>query len=236
MPDPAIHLVAPSLPDETWTQGFVNPLDLFNYMSPAAWLNRGVEAATGFDVIGYCMDAITGEWDAIWKFGGAMGQLADCLAELGIDVQDGALQLDGHWDGNAADAAHRYFSDFAAALNGQQINLRDIQQDYEKAALGAWQLSNQLGNIVQAIADKFLIGAIVWAATAATGVGVAAGYGVAGLQLVQILAKINKASILINTAGSVILGVFGTGMDIGYKGGDLSTVPLPRTAYALPGA
>ncbi|WP_229070818.1 hypothetical protein [Actinoplanes sp. DH11] len=236
MPDPTSHLVAPSVPDETWTQGFVNPVDLFNYASPAAWTNKGVEAVTGFDVFGYFTDAITGEWDAIWKFGEAVGNLAACLDQLGINVRDGVIQLDEHWDGNAADAAHQYFLDFAAALNGQQIDLKEIEQGYQKAALGAWQLSNQLSNILQAIADKFVIGAIAAAAGAATGVGAGAGYGVAALQAVEILAMVNKASILINTVGSTVMGIFGTGMTVGYRGGSLTTIPLPAGAYAKPGA
>ncbi|WP_433828774.1 hypothetical protein ACQP2E_05450 [Actinoplanes sp. CA-015351] len=236
MPEPTSHLTAPSLPDESWSQGFVNPVDLFNYVSPAAWINKGVEAATGFDVFGYFTDALTGEWDAIWKFGEAVGQLAACLDELGINVRNGVIELDEHWDGNAADAARQYFLDFAAALNGQQIDLKEIEQGYQKAALGAWQLSNQLGNILQAIADRFLIGAIAAAAGAATGVGAGVGYGVAALQVVEILAKLNKASIIINTAGSMILGIFGTGMTLGYRGGNLTTMPLPAGAYAKPGA
>jgi hypothetical protein len=67
-------------------------------------------------------------------------------------------------------------------------------------------------------------------------VGAVVGYGVAGLQVVQMLELFNDASMKINTAGSVIAGIFGTGMEIGYRGGDLSTVQLPSTAYTSPGA
>jgi hypothetical protein len=239
MTDPSGRLASPTLPDESWTNGFVNPVDAFNYVSPSAWINKGIESALDIDVFGYFTDAITGEWDAIWKFGEAMGHLADCLNDLALNIQDGVIGLDPSWDGNAADAAHQYFSQFAAALAAQQIELRRIQDNYHKAAMGAWQLSNQLGNILQAIADKFIIAgiaAVVGTATAETGVGAAAGYGVAGLQVMQMLKLFNDASLKINTAGSVILGLFGTGMDIGYQGGDLSTVPLPAAAYTAPGA
>lgn len=217
----------------------MNPVDLFNYVSPSAWINAGIEKVTGIDIFGYFTDAVTGEWDAIWKFGDAMGNLADCLQDLGIDIQHGVLDLDSSWDGNAADAAYQYFSKFAAATSGQQLDLRDIQENYHKAAQGAWQLSNQLGNILQAIADKWLIAAIAWAAgtaTAESGVGAVVGYGVAGLQVVEMLKLFNDASTKVNIAGSVIAGIFGTGMDIGYQGGDLSTVQLPAAAYTSPGA
>lgn len=238
MGDPSTFLTAPTTPDESVSNGFVNPVDLFNYVSPSAWINSGIDKATGIDIFGYFTDAVAGEWDAIWKFGEAMGHLAGCLQELGMNIQQGMLDLDRDWDGNAAHAAYQYFSQFAAAVSGQQLDLRQIQQDYHKAALGAWQLSNQLGNILQAIADKFVIAGIAAAAgtiTAETGVGAIVGYGIAGLQVLQMLKLFNDASIKINTAGSVIAGIFGGGMDIGYKGGDLTTVPLPAAAYSTPG-
>jgi hypothetical protein len=214
-------------------------VDLFNYVSPSAWINAGIEQATGVDVFGYFTDAVTGEWDAIWKFGEAIGHLADCLQDLGINIQQGAIDLTGEWDGNAADTAYQYFSGLAASVSGQQLDLRQIQQDYHKAALGAWQLSNQLGNILQAIADKFLIAGIAAAAgtvTAETGIGAVAGYGVAALQVVQMLELFNDASVKINTAGSVIAGIFGGGMIVGYRGGELGTVPVASGAYTAPGA
>jgi hypothetical protein len=238
MSDPSAYLVAPSAPDESVSNGFANPLDLFNYVSPSAWINAGIERLLHFDVFGYLTDAITGEWDAIWKFGDALGNLADCLQDLGINIQHGAIDMAGSWEGNAADAAYQYFSEFAAAVSGQQLDLRDLQENYHKAALGAWQLSNQLGNILQAIADKWIIAGIAFAAgtaTAETGVGLV-GYGVAGLQAVEMLRLVNQASTKINTYGSIVAGLFGTGMDVGFKGGDLSTVELPATSYTSPGA
>jgi len=238
MGDPSALLAAPSTPDESLSNGFLNPVDLFNYVSPSAWINSGIEKATGVDIFGYFTDAIAGEWDAIWKFGEALGHLADCLQELGSNIQRGAIDLDAEWDGNAGDAAYQYFSQLAAAVSGQQADLRQLQQDYHKAALGAWQLSNQLGNILQTIADKFVIAGIAAAAgtvTAETGIGAVVGYGVAGLQVVQMLKLFNDAALKINAAGSVIVGIFGTGMDIGYRGGDLTSVPLPA-AYTMPGA
>jgi hypothetical protein len=82
MNDPSAYLVAPSAPDDSVGNGFVNPVDLFNYVSPSAWINAGIEKVTGTDIFGYFTDAVTGEWDAMWKFGDAMSNLADCLQDL----------------------------------------------------------------------------------------------------------------------------------------------------------
>jgi hypothetical protein len=59
---------------------------------------------------------------------------------------------------------------------------------------------------------------------------------VAALQVVQMLELFNDASVKINTAGSVIAGIFGGGMIVEYQGGELGTVPVPSGAYTAPGA
>ena len=239
MDDPTDFLTTPGEPEESISNGFANPLDLFNYVSPSAWINDAIEKLTGVDVFGWMTDWVAGDWQAIWKFGDAMHNLAACMQQIGINIQRGALDMDPDWDGNASDAAQQYFSHLATTTSGQQSALRQIGDDYHKAATGAWQLSNQLGNIMQALADKAILAGIAAAAgtaTAETVVGGILGYGVAALIVIDMLQLINKASTLINTAGTAILGIFGGGMTIAYRGGDLSATPLPNVAYAFPGA
>lgn len=238
MDDPTAFLKEPGEPDDSVSNGFANPLDLFNYVSPSAWINSAIEGLTGFDVFGYFTDWVSGDWAAIWKFGDAMANLAECTQQLGINIQQGMLQLDAHWEGNANDAAFQYFSNLAAATSGQQIAIRNSQDAYHKAAQGAWQLSNQLGNILQALADKAILAGVTAAAGTAlaeTGVGAILGYAATALIVADMLKLINRASTIINTAGTVILGLAGTGMDLGYKGGNLTSIQLPGTAYTAPG-
>jgi hypothetical protein len=124
-------------------------------------------------------------------------------------------------------------------VSGQQRSLYDIVDNYHKAAVGAWELSNQLGNIMQAIADKAILAGIAAAAgtiTAESGIGAVVGYGAAALIVVDMLRLINKASTIINTAGTIIAGLAGGGMDAADRSGELSAVPLPSVAYSLPGA
>ncbi|MEU8610602.1 hypothetical protein AB0C29_21700 [Actinoplanes sp. NPDC048791] len=87
MGEAARYLVAPGEPDESITNGFVNPLDLFNYISPSAWVNDVIEKVSGIDIFGYATDAFTGEWAALYKFGDALNSLAQFLQEVGIEVQ-----------------------------------------------------------------------------------------------------------------------------------------------------
>jgi len=194
------------------TNCFANPLDLFNYLSPSAWLNEAINALTGFDVFGWMTDWLSGDWAALWKFGDAMANLSSCLQQMGINTQQGMLDLDATWDGNASDAAYMYFSDFSAAMSRQQTALFESQDRYHRAAIGAWQMSNQLGNIMQALADKALLAAASAAAgtiLAETGVGAVAGYAAAAVIVLDMLELVNQASTIINTAGTVILGLVG---------------------------
>jgi hypothetical protein len=231
------YLVTVGDPDESVANRFVNPLDAFNYISPSAWVNDIIEKTTGVDIFGYASDAFTGEWVALYKFGDALTNVARAVQQIGIDIQTGAMKADETWNGNAGDAAYTYFSTLAAAVSGQQAALDAAARGYHEAARGAWQLSNQLGNVLQAVVDEAIlmgIAAAVGTATIETGVGAVVGYGMAAYQGVQILKLVNKASQIINTAGVVIMAAFGGGMAIAGQGGDLSAVPLPSTAYALP--
>lgn len=231
------YLVAPGEPDDSVTNGFTNPLDAFNYISPSAWVNEIIEQVCGVDLFGWATDTFTGEWTALYKFGDALQSLARFMQELGMGIQAGAIRLDASWDGNAADAAYNYFSTLAAATSGQQTALFAAAEGYHDAARGAWQLSNQLGNLLQAVADKAILVGICAAAgtaTAETGVGAVVGYGVAAWQAVELLELVNKASTIINTAGTVILAAFGGGMTVAGQGGDLTAVPLPMVPYAGP--
>src|SRR5689334_4257383 len=112
------YLVAPGEPDDSVTNGFVNPVDVFNYLSPSAWVNDIISKTTGVDIFGYATDTFTGEWDALYKFGDALTNLAQCLQQIGIDIQRGMLALDQGWSGNAEDSAYMYFSNLAAAVSG----------------------------------------------------------------------------------------------------------------------
>src|SRR3954452_25604219 len=110
MGDPTVYLTPPSAPDDSMANGFMNPTDVFNYVSPTAWICTAIEEISGVDIIGKITDFLAGDWEAIWKFGDAMANMAQFMQELGIEIQQGILTLDESWDGNASDAAVMYFS------------------------------------------------------------------------------------------------------------------------------
>ena len=237
MDDATAYLTPPEPPDNSITNGFVSPLDFFNYTSPSAWINTAIEKLTGVDLIGWVTECLAGDWEALWKFGDAMGNLARSLQQLGINIEQGMLTLDASWDGNTNDAAYKYFSDLSAAISSQQIPLYNSEDSYHMAAKGAWLLADQLGNLVQAIADEAILATIAAAAgtaTAETVVGAIGGYAITGIYVLRMLDKINEASKIINTAGTATLGAFGMVADATAQVGHLSSVPLPANGFALP--
>jgi hypothetical protein len=80
------------------------------------------------------------------------------------------------------------------------------------------------------------VSAAIGTATAETGVGAVLGYGMAAYQAVELLNLVNKASMIANTAGSVIMAAVGGSMDAFSQGDHLADVQIPSTPYARPGA
>ncbi len=231
------YLVPPGEPEESMENGMFNPGDFFNYLSPSAWINDIIERASGIDIFGYATETLTGEWDALYKFGTALQSLAPCLQQIGVNVQQGAEEMDHGWSGNGADSAFAYYTNLAAAISRKQDVLMEASNSYKEAAKGAWELSTQIGNLLQAAIDDAIIAGLAGAfgtATVETGVGPLAGYAYAAYQATQIATKINLASKIINTAITVIMGIFGAGVTFFDRGADLSEIPLPATSFALP--
>jgi hypothetical protein len=62
------------------------------------------------------------------------------------------------------------------------------------------------------------------------------GYGIVAIQVARALKLVNKASQIINTAGTVVLGGFGGVMEAAAQSNHLSDVPLPAATFSVPGA
>jgi hypothetical protein len=91
-----------------------------------------------------------------------------------------------------------------------------------------------VGGLVKMMIDKaIIIGVSAAAGTALieTGVGAAAGYGIATWQAIELVKKVNDAALKIQTGGTAILGFFSFIKTLAEQGGDLSKVPLPDQPY-----
>lgn len=237
MQNPALALVPVGEPDDSSANGFPDPGVYFNYVSPTAWINAVIESLSGFDVLGYCTDWVGGDWAAVYRFGDALGNLSRCVDQIAFNVQQGFLALDADWDGNANDAAAGYFTSLAGSVSELRFALTDLGENYHKAASGAWGLSTQLGNLIQALVDKAIVAGVIGVASTAlmtTGAGMA-GYAALALLVADMVRIASNVSAIISTGMMAILGSFGTGMDVAYQGGSLQSIPFPQAPYVGPG-
>jgi hypothetical protein len=233
------YLVPPTEPDDSMANDFTNPGDIFNYVSPAAWIADIIERISGWNPFDWATEWLTGEWGEFYKFGTALACVGDFMEQFGAEIQKGELRVDQTWSGNGADAAYNYFTEFASAASQLQFPLKDAGHSYHEAARGIWQLSKQLGNVLQAIVDELILTGLTIAAgavTAATGVGAFVGGSMAAYQTARLLSLLAKASKIANTALMVIMGLFGGAMAIAGQGGNLSAVRFPEAAFNLPRA
>jgi hypothetical protein len=237
MEDPTRHLVDPGEPQADISNGYADPFDLFGMISPAHWINEFLKELVGWDVIGEMTASFTGEWEAYAKCGAAFDNLGKCMQDVGVNIQQGALDVDRKWSGNAADAAYLYFSEVAAATSSMQLALYEAAERYADASRGIWLFADQVAGILESVVDKAVLAGICAAAgtvLAETGVGAVAGYGLAALQIAQIIELIGKAGVIIQTAGTVIEGIAGLIMGLANQGGSLKKIQFPGGAYNHP--
>jgi hypothetical protein len=109
--------------------------------------------------------------------------------------------------------------------------LKDIGQAYLTMADGVWAVCEALGGIVKGLIDSAIIAGIAAAGgtlTAATGVGALVGYGLAAVEVANIIRLWSDATKLYQSASAAVL-TFRSILDSHLS--DLDAVTLP----ALPG-
>ncbi|GAA1381105.1 hypothetical protein [Catellatospora chokoriensis] len=237
MTDPTRHLTTPVPQDENVDNGFVNITELLDYLSPAAWLNELIEELTGHDVTGTLVKPLAGDWAAISAYGDALKKLSQCFGDIATDVQANTIELDRHWHGNAADSAYLYYSSTAASLSShaQAVHRAGIQ--YQKLAVGMWQLAEQLKSFLQQVCDKVLLAAAYAAAgtvAAETVVGGVIGYALAAAEVAKALQLINKCSFIVQTANMAVGGFVSTLRILFKEIEALGDIPTPGAAYDHP--
>lgn len=237
MDDPTRHLVEPTPVDPTVENGYANPLDVLDILSPTGWVNYGIMELTGVNVLVSLVQPLSGNWLAFSRYGDALRNLAPCTQDIGVNIQRATLTVDRTWHGNANDAAYMYFSEVAARTSGLQHLLREAVTSYENMARGMWQLAQQMANILQSVIDEFLIVSVLLVAGAAlieTGVGTVAAWGLAAWRVARIIQLLSRASAIIQTGGLVILTFTSFIIEAEARLGDLDKAGFPIEPYDHP--
>jgi hypothetical protein len=235
--DPTRHLVEPRSVDVAAENGYANPFNVLDLVSPTAWVNYGIKELTGVDILESLVKPFAGDWAAYSRFGNALRNLSLCCHDIAVNLQRELDIADRSWEGRANDAAFNYFCDLASKISQLRLIIYEAGNEYQRAATGMWQLAQQLANVLQAIVDEFfIISAMLAVGTALieTGIGVIAGYGLAAWRIGKLTSLIAKASAIVNTGGTIIMSFFSFLIEADRRLADVNLVGIPDRPYDHP--
>lgn len=211
--EPTTLLKTPSAPEE-YSQGPI--LDTFNdcgdLLSPTYWLTEAYQAVFGFNPLDVVVQWFGGDWEAFAKCGDVWRQLGEAVAAVSDNVQAGNKTLDLTWDGHAADAAYAYFHKFASKLDQIKEQFDKLKTEYGHLSHAAYSTAEAISGYLGGIIDGLLITAIEMAAGTAlswTGAGALVGYGLAGLEIANMLRLWGNATQSIGNAQGIVNGAVG---------------------------
>lgn len=219
------RLAAPSEPDSP-----PNSLGFMDYLSPTSWAMKGFDVVLGFDPISLMQERFSGDWEAVATMAPVLTNAGAALHDLALNIQSGTTTLRPLWQGNAGDAAYDYFTDLATGIVTLQMPLQEIASEYVAMADAVWSAGEAIGGLIKGMVDAAIIAGLAAAsgtATSWTGVGAVAGYGVAGLEVANILSMWGKATEFYQLASAAVLSFRSK---VGSALGDLGSISLPALA------
>ncbi|GAB3694818.1 WXG100 family type VII secretion target [Saccharopolyspora tripterygii] len=170
-----------------------------------------------------------------------MAEAEDVFTKLKSFEQAVARNIDtatdemfGGWSGEAADAAHSYFSQLSKAMSEHATAINSLAEQYHNTAYGVWAICKSMVSTLEMLADILIGLALELAATALlseTGVGLIAGSAIAA----YLVFKANNTWMkVLDLQGKMMIAVTGFS---GSAGAAVSTlrglteVPLPGEQY-----
>jgi uncharacterized protein YukE len=220
------RLTAPPEPDSP-----SNSLGFMDYLSPTSWAMKGFDIVLGFDPISLMQQRFSGDWEAVATMAPVLTNTGAALHDLALNIQSGTTTLHPLWQGNAGDAAYDYFTDLATGIAALQQPLQRMADEYLELADAVWSAGEAISGLIKGMVDAAIIAGIAAAsgtATSFTGVGAAVGYGVAGLEVANILNMWGKATELYQLSSAAVLAFRSK---LGSALHDLDAITLPE----LPG-
>ncbi|MEU4626857.1 hypothetical protein AB0G04_43625 [Actinoplanes sp. NPDC023801] len=204
-----------------------NKAGIFEYISPSAWILKGLEIIVGRDPVTETQTKMFGDWEAIGRMISVMNNASLAMHDIAINVQSGATALPGLWQGNAGDTAYQYFTDLATAIDELRPAFAAIAEEYRIMTDAVWAAGDALGGVIKAMCDAALLAsaaAVGGSATSWTGGGAAIGYGIAAIAATDVLLLWGQAMALFQNVNGVVLA-FRSAMNRSVS--DLAAVQLP---------
>ncbi|GAA2575156.1 hypothetical protein GCM10010435_58740 [Winogradskya consettensis] len=183
-----------------------------DYTSPSNYILVAFDHVFGFNPLERALESLLGDWQAIAQAGVAFGHAADAVQDLGYNVQGGAIALQPGWEGVAADAAYFGFTRLADGAANLADPFRGISQQFTEIAQGVYNTSEAVSGFLKGLCDAAIIAGIAFVAgtaTAASGVGAVVGYGVAGVEIANMLRLWAQATEAINSIFAAVQAALG---------------------------
>jgi hypothetical protein len=191
---------------------YTHPLAFMDYLSVSDWALKGFDAVFGFNPLEKITEVFLGDWQAVAKGGVALGRAADALPDIAYNVQGGAIAVRQGWEGLAAESAYERFTRTATMTADLADPLRQISEKFAEISHGVWSTTEALNGFIKGLLDAAIIAGIAAAAgtiTAASGVGAIVGYGVAAIEVANMLRLWAQATAAISAIYGLVQAAVG---------------------------
>lgn len=236
---PADKLVPPQAKD-TIPGPIDEVLSVGDWLNLSHWVMKACELVTGgFNPGEWAVQQFTGDWEAFSKAGDALKHMGEFDKAYAQNITEGKDAMFTGWQGNAADKANKYFTDFAAAVSAQQSPLNKMGSEMQTASFGIWGVAKTLNSLLESLLDALIGAGIALAAAAVTAetiIGGIVGGIAAAWEIKQAITIWKQAIQAHDMAYNIAIGL--TGVIAGLLGAlhGLKDHPLPAGSYDHPGA
>ncbi|RZS32702.1 hypothetical protein EV193_11185 [Herbihabitans rhizosphaerae] len=124
-----------------------------DYISLSHWILWGVKQVCGCNPAEWIAKQVTGDWERVAKAGDALVKLADFNEAYANNITIASDAMLKQWDGNAADAANRYFDNLATTLVRQKSALKQTAAEFRNLAYSVWGLAKTITGLLEDLAD-----------------------------------------------------------------------------------
>ncbi|MEV3858028.1 hypothetical protein AB0J38_27315 [Streptomyces sp. NPDC050095] len=181
----AVSRLKPAGSANGWLQGHLDELrfapinktagTLFDIASPSTLVNEGLKLAFDHDILGSLSNRLAGDWQTYAGCADAWHCLGDFFSDSAANIRHGNDVLGITWQGNAADAARKYFEKLATNLDSAKDCFHALRDHYQGIATTVFAFADLVKGGLAYIFDTALQAALAAAASAAaatTGVGI----------------------------------------------------------------
>lgn len=240
--EPVDLLKKPSDEPEEFSQGTI--IDIFNdvsdLLSPVWYVTEAIDLVFGFNPLEEVLDWFSGDWESFVRCAEVWSNLGKATEAMAANIKAGNAELDASWNGNAGDSAYVYFDELAKKLDAQKASYDKLHEAYTQMAHSVYLTAEAINGFVGGILDGLIIVGLDLAAgtlTSWTGVGAAVGYGLAALEILNILREWGMATKAFVAAQQIVQAGVGTIEGLATDLADaFKSFPVPNGSYEHPNA